>query len=154
MKAKYILIVLCVLCVRMGFAQDKLFEKYSEMDNVTSIYISKAMFRMIPNIKDLDMNLATLKDKIEALQLINCSEAELISRMRKDFSQLVQSGRLELMRIRDGKKRITFYSDQKGNRIRELLMLADTDSSFTVIQLTGDFTLKDIQDLTDKATAN
>jgi hypothetical protein len=138
----------------MGFAQDKLFEKYSEMDNVTSIYISKAMFRMIPNIKDLDMNLATLKDKIEALQLINCSEAELISRMRKDFSQLVQSGRLELMRIRDGKKRITFYSDQKGNRIRELLMLADTDSSFTVIQLTGDFTLKDIQDLTDKATAN
>jgi hypothetical protein len=141
--------MLCLLCTKAGFAQDKLFEKYADMDNVTSIYISRAMFRMMPEVKGV--NLASLIKKMESLQLINCEKAEQISLMRKDFSQL--SGRMEeLMRIRNGKTCVTFYSGMKGDRVKELLMLADADSSFTVIQLTGNFTLKDIQELTDKVS--
>jgi phosphopentomutase len=140
-----------MLCVKAGFAQDKLFEKYADMDNVTSVYISKAMFRMMPDMNNLGVNLAELKEKMESLQLINSEKTEQISLMRQDFSQLVQRGHQELMRIHNGKTNVTFYFGMKSDRIAELLMLADTDSSFTVIQLTGDFTLKDIQELTNKA---
>jgi hypothetical protein len=147
MKAKHILTILCLLCTKAGFAQDKLFDKYADMDNVTSIYISKAMFQMMPEIKDAGVNLSRLKGKMESFRLISSGREEQISLMRKDFSQPVQSGRQELMRIRDGHTRVTFYSGVKGDRISELLVLADADSSFTVIQLTGDFTLKDIQEL-------
>ena len=48
MKTKNILLILFLCCTSICFAQNKLFDKYSEMDNVTSVYISKAMFQMLP----------------------------------------------------------------------------------------------------------
>jgi hypothetical protein len=36
------LIALCLLCTSIGFAQNKLSDKFAEMDDVTSVYISKA----------------------------------------------------------------------------------------------------------------
>jgi hypothetical protein len=70
--------------------------------------------------------------------------------MRKDFTQLVSSEHQELMRVRDGKTRATFYADIHGDQVKNLLMLADTDSSFTVIQLLGNFSLKDVQDIANE----
>jgi hypothetical protein len=106
------------------------------------------MFQMMPAIENVGMNLMNLKGKVESLQLVSTEKQDKIPLMRKEFSQLVQSQHQELIRIKDGKTRVTFYSDMKGDRIKDLLMLADTDSSFTVIHLTGNFTLKDIQDIT------
>ena len=50
MKTKNILLILFLCCTSICFAQNKLFDKYSEIDNVTSVYISKAMFQMMPKI--------------------------------------------------------------------------------------------------------
>ena len=97
MKTKNILLIFFLCCTSICFAQNKLFDKYSEMDNVTSVYISKKMFQM---------------------------------------------------RVKDGNTRATFYVKQKGDLISELIMLADTDKSFSVIQLIGNFTLQDIQEIT------
>jgi hypothetical protein len=148
MKAKHhLLVALCMLCSSVSFAQSQLFDKYAEMDNVTSVYISKAMFNMMPTVGDIGLSLMNMKGKVESLQLVSTEQAEQILQMRKDFSQLVGRQHQELMRVRDGKTRATFYADMKGDQVEDLLMLADTDSSFTVIQLLGNFTLKDIQDI-------
>ena len=52
------------------------------------------------------------------------------------------------MRVKYGNTRATFNVKQKGDLISELIMLADTDKSFSVIQLIGNFTLQDIQEIT------
>ena len=70
--------------------------------------------------------------------------------MRKDFKGLISKDHEELMRVKDGNTRATFYVKQKGDLISELIMLADTDKSFSVIQLVGNFTLQDIQEITQK----
>lgn len=149
MKTKYVVIViLCLLCTHTGFAQsNKLFDKYADMDNVTSVYISKAMFQMMPTVGDVGLNLMNMKGKIESLQLVSTERVDQIPAMRKEFTQLVNSQHQELMRVRDGKTRATFYATMKGEQVKDLLMLADADSSFTVIQLLGNFTLQDIQDI-------
>jgi len=149
MKTKYIIIVtLCLLCVHTGFSQsNKLFDKYADMDNVTSVYISKAMFQMMPTVENVGLNLVNMKGKIESLQLISTERSDQIPSMRKEFSQLVNNQHQELMRVKDGKSRITFYANMKGDQIKDLLMLSDADSSFTVIQLLGNFSLQDIQDI-------
>lgn len=151
MKTKCKILFLCLLYTGFCFAQNELFDKYAEKDNVTSVYISKAMFDMIPSIGDVGLSLTNLKGKIESLQLITTEQQELIQQMRKEFSQLVGSRHQELIRVRDGKTRATFYADMKGDQVKDLLMLADTDSNFTVIQLRGNFTLRDIQSIADKA---
>ena len=52
------------------------------------------------------------------------------------------------MRVRDGESKITFYIKQKGELINELIMLSDDEKEFSVIQLLGQFTLQDIQEIT------
>ncbi|MDR1202857.1 MAG: DUF4252 domain-containing protein [Tannerellaceae bacterium] len=148
MKTKHILIILCFFCTTTTFAQDKLFDKYAEMDNVTSVYISKAMFQMMPTIANVGLNLMNMKGKIESLQLITTERADQIPQMRKEFTQFINKQHQELMRVKDGKTRATFYADMEGEQVKNLLMLADTDSSFTAIRLVGNFTLQDIQEIT------
>jgi hypothetical protein len=148
MKIKPILMALCLFCTTLAFAQDKLFDKYAEMDSVTSVYISKAMFLMMPVIENVGLNLMNMKGKIESLQLISTERADQIPQMRKEFTQLINKQHQELMRVRDGKTRATFYADMNGEQVKNLLMLADTDSSFTVIRLSGNFTLQDVQEIT------
>jgi hypothetical protein len=147
MKTKNILIIICLFCTSAGFAQNKLFDKYADMDDVTSVYISKAMFQMMPAIEQAGVNLMNLKGKIESLQLVSTEKPDKIIQMKKEFLQLVTSQHQELMRVKDGNDRVNFYSDMKGDQIKELIMLAESDSSYTAIQLIGNFTLQDIQDI-------
>lgn len=148
MKTKNILLILFLCCTSLCFAQNKLFEKYSEMDNVTSVYISKAMFQMMPNMETNGLNLMNMKGKIEGLQILSTESNSLKDKMRDDFKGLIGKDHQELMRVKDGKTRATFYVKQKGDQVSELIMLADTDGRFNVIQLLGNFTLQDIQDIT------
>ena len=48
MRLKYLYTILLLCCVNICFAQNKLFDKYADMDDVTSVYISKKMFQMMP----------------------------------------------------------------------------------------------------------
>jgi len=148
MKTKYLIICFCLLSAGMSYAQNKLFDKYAEMENITSVYISKAMFEMMPKIETEGLNLMNMIGKIESLQVISSQQQDQIPQMRKDFTKLVDSKHQELMRVRNGKTRATFYANMKGDQIKDLLMLAEADTSFTVIQLLGNFSLKDVQEIT------
>jgi hypothetical protein len=141
---------LCLFCTTIGFAQNRVFEKYADMDNVTSVYISKAMFQMMPTIENVGVNLMNMKGKIESLQLVSTEKQEMIMQMKREFSRLVTTRHEELMRIKDGKTRVNFYSDIKGDRITELIMLVEAEENFTAIMLSGNFTLKDIQEIADQ----
>ena len=47
MRLKQLYTILLLCCVNICFAQNKLFDKYADMDDVTSVYISKKMFQMM-----------------------------------------------------------------------------------------------------------
>lgn len=61
MKLKNIFLILFLCCTSLCFAQDKLFEKYADMDNVTSVFISKKMFDMIPNVESGGLSFFVLR---------------------------------------------------------------------------------------------
>lgn len=147
MKTKYIFLLLCLLCSTLCFAQDKLFDKYADMNNVTSVYISKKMFQMIPSIESGGLNLANLKGKIENMQILTSDKQEIKENMKKDFSNIIGKSHEMLMRVKDNNTNAVFYVEQKGDLINEMIMLADSDSSYVVIRLAGKFTLQDIQDV-------
>jgi hypothetical protein len=105
------------------------------------------MFNMMPVLGDVGLSLVNMKGKVESLQLISTEQPELMQQMQKEFSQLVGKRHQELIRVQDGKTRAMFYASMNGEQVKDLLMLAATDSSFTVIQILGNFTLKDIQQI-------
>ena len=147
MKYKNIFLILFLCCTSLCFAQDRLFEKYADMDNVTSVFISKKMFEMMPNIESGGLDLMNLKGKINNLQILTSEKREIRDQMRKEFSGLIGKSHEELMRVKDNNTKATFYIEQKGDQINEMIMLADTDSDYVVIRITGKFTLQDIQDV-------
>lgn len=152
MKTSYLYTLLLslffVVTVAAQTNNDALFEKYAEKDGVTSVYISKKMFQLMPSMETAGLNLINMKGKIESLQILTCENESLQEQMRKDFSGLIKKEHEELMRVRDGESRITFYIKQKGELINELIMLSDDEKEFSVIQLLGQFTLQDIQEIT------
>jgi hypothetical protein len=153
MKTKCILIALCLICTSIGFAQNKLFDKYADMDDVTSVYISKAMFQMISGKTKIDkvgLNVTNMKDKIESFQLVTTEKPDKITQMKKEFSQLVTAQHQELMRVKSEDSRVRFFSNMQGDLIKELIMLVEADDNFTAILLIGSFTLKDIQEIADR----
>ena len=147
MKSKNIFLILFLCCTSLCFAQDRLFEKYADMDNVTSVFISKKMFEMMPNIESGGLDLMNLKGKINNLQILTSEKREIRDQMRKEFSGLIGKSHEELMRVKDNNTKATFYIEQKGDQINEMIMLADTESEYVIIRLTGKFTLQDIQNV-------
>ena len=153
MKTKHFIIAsLCLFCTSMGFAQNKLFDKYADMDGVTSVYISKAMFRMLSgmNMKNTvkGVDLENMKGKIESLQLVTTEKQDKVAQMKKEFSQLVTTQHEELMRVKEDSTNVRIYTLMKGELVKELIMLVDESDTFTAILLNGSFTLKDIQEIT------
>lgn len=147
MKYKNIFLILFLCCTSLCFAQDRLFEKYADMDNVTSVFISKKMFEMMPNIESGGLDLMNLKGKINNLQILTSEKREIRDQMRKEFSGLIGKSHEELMRVKDNNTKATFYIEQKGDQINEMIMLADTESEYVIIRLAGKFTLQDIQNV-------
>lgn len=151
MRLKYLYTLLLLCCVNICFAQNKLFDKYADMDDVTSVYISKKMFQMMPVVETAGLSLTNLKGKIESLQILNTERADLRERMRSEFNALIGKEHEELMRVKDGKTKANFYVKQQGELIQELVMIADMDDGgFCVMQLLGHFTLQDVQEITSE----
>ncbi|MDR1601382.1 MAG: DUF4252 domain-containing protein [Tannerella sp.] len=147
MKAKHILLIAGLSISSFCFGQQKLFDRFAGQDGVSSVYISKAMFEMLPSLGDVgDIQLSHLK-KISGINILSTEREDVRGEMRKTFKALITDKHEELMRIRDGSEDITFHVRKNGTDIEELIMLIDGSGKFTVIQIRGLFSLQDIQDI-------
>ena len=99
MRLKQLYTILLLCCVNICFAQNKLFDKYADMDDVTSVYISKKMFQMMPVMETAGLNLANLKGKIESLQILTTQKADLRERMRGEFKADMDDGSFSVMQL-------------------------------------------------------
>lgn len=147
MKMKHIFLLVFLFCTSFCFAQNKLFDKYADMDHVTSVSISKTMFDMMPDVETGGLKMMNLKGKIESLQILTTENMDLKKNIQKDFTKFMGTDYEELMRVKSDETKATFYVKKKGDQVSQLIMLADTDSSFSVIQLLGNFTIQDIQNI-------
>lgn len=151
MKTRNSLLVLFLLCSTLCFAQDKLFEKYANKDNVTSVYISKSMFQMMPdNMRAGGLDLGNLKGKIHNLQILTSENKEVKEQMKADFDAVVGKDHELLMKVKSDDTRASFFVKQKGEKISELIMLTDDEEDYVVMRLTGDFTIQDIRQIAEE----
>ena len=151
MKTRNSLLVLFFLCSTLCFAQDKLFENYADKDNVTSVYISKSMFQMMPdNMRAGGLDLGNLKGKIHNLQILTSENKEVKEQMKADFDAVVGKDHELLMKVKSDDTRASFFVKQKGEKISELIMLTDDEEDYVVMRLTGDFTIQDIRQIAEE----
>ena len=89
MRLKYLYTILLLCCVNICFAQNKRFDKYADMDDVTSVYLCKKMFQMMTVMETAGLKLASLNGKIESLQILTTQTEGLRERMRGESKALI-----------------------------------------------------------------
>lgn len=148
MKRIYILAIFATVFSLFAQAQQSFFDKYAEMEGVTSVYISKSMLSLLPDMSGSinGVNIGNLANRLENIQILSCDEPEIISKLRKETSHInTENGYEELMRVReDGDKTTIYFKDKKGKK-KEFVLLVDEKDEFTIISIVGDLTLKEIQ---------
>jgi Tol biopolymer transport system component len=103
------------------------------------------------NINTGKVDIKGIVYKIESMQIITTENKAIKEKMHADFKALTDKDKSyeELMRIKDGKDTaITFKVKKEGNDIKELIMLIDDEHDFVAIQILGNFTIEDIQNIT------
>lgn len=150
MKFKQLILIILMFWTGMASAQNKFTQKFSDMDGVTSVFISKAMLQMMPNMKTGGIDIGSIAGKLESILILTTEKASISKMMKSELPRLASSKSYEeLMRVKDEGTNVTFYIKKKNNnKVSELIMLVDEQPEFVYMQITGDMTLQDIQNIT------
>ena len=154
MKTKNWLIAAIVLLNAVGaFAQD-LFEKLGDNEQITTVYVSKALLNMFPGMADKvdvdGVDIGKIVSKLEQIDIYTSDKKEGSQLIRAEAKKLQsQSKSYEvLMRIKDEGENVIFYAERDKDRFKSLIMFVDEGNECTLIRLLGSFTAEDIQSVT------
>lgn len=163
---KYILIVLIAVLPISGFSQS-LFDKYEDLDDVTSVVVSKKAFELLakmdievddPEAQDF-MDIAT---SVSSLKVFTTDNQSIGADMKASVSKYLKSSSLtELMRVKDKDANVKFYikEGKDSDHVSELLMfvtgIKDVEANgrnfeTVLLSLTGNIDLNKISSLTNK----
>lgn len=153
MKRINILVILATVFSLFAQAQQSFFDKYAEMEGVTSVYISKNMLSLLPNVNSTvnGIHIGNIASRLDNIQILSSDESAIISKLRKETADInTQNGYKELMRVREnGEKTTIFFKDKKGKK-KEFVLLVDEKDELTIISIVGDLTLQEIQGMIQK----
>ena len=148
-----IIAIMATLCSVCSYGQQSFFDKYAEMEGVTSVYISKSMLSLFPkgqtNVNGI--NIGDIASRLDNIQILSADEQPIVNQLRKETSSInTRNGYEELMRVReDGEKTTIYFKDGKKDK-KEFVLLVDEKDEFTIISIVGDLTLQEIQGIINK----
>lgn len=101
---KSIAIAAALLLTIAAFAQDgkSIYNKYSEAENVSAVYISPAMFRLVGKIPDIkvegsDVNLGPILQAMSGLYLISSENPAINAGIKADAERFLKKNSYELL---------------------------------------------------------
>lgn len=154
MKRTSIIAILLTLCSVFGYGQQSFFDKYAEMDGVTSVYISKSMLSLFPKgqTKVNGINLGDIASRLDNIQILSSDKQDIVNKLRKETADInTRNGYEELMRVREDGEKTTIYFKEGKKGMKEFVLLVDEKDEFTIISIVGDLTLQEIQGIVNNA---
>lgn len=137
-----------------GFAQDgkSIYNKYSEAEGVSAVYISPAMFRLIgkiPNIQveNSDVDLTPIIQALSGMYLISSENPRINAEIKADANRFLEKNQYELlMEAKDGGETVRICTLGK-DIITGFVLLAFQQNEFTFISLDGKMKREDLERL-------
>ena len=155
MKTKiFFTVALLTISLLSAQAQSSdMFQRLSAHQDVTSVYISRALLSMMSNfnLNTGGVDIQRLSSRLEQIEIYNSNgNAEANRIIREGVASLVNSGTYEvLMRVQDGNNNVVFYAQKEGNYFRDLIMHVRQSNDYVLIRIMGAFTAEDIQGVMD-----
>ena len=135
---------------------DQLFDRYQEVEGVTSIKIAKPMFGMLSNLNIADSELDQIKPllaKINGLKVLitespeNGKSSNNLNQLNKEItSYLKNMNYSEMMSVKNGESKIKFLSSEAKNGLLEdiLLRIDSGNGENILVMLDGKLSMDDV----------
>jgi len=144
MKRIFALFAALLLTVT-AFAQNgkSIYQKYSEAENVSAVYISPAMFRLIGKIPNIEVdensvNLSPLIRSLSGMYIINSENRSINASLRSDVERFIKTGSYELlMEAKNDGEVVQMYTMGTEKTVTGFVMLAVDGEEVTFISLDG-----------------
>jgi hypothetical protein len=144
MKRLYILLTALLVTVT-AFAQSgkELYQKYSDLPEVSAVYVSPSMFRIIGRlpefeVEDESVDLAPIIRTMTGFYLISCEDGKVSEKLYSEVTRLVDKGKYELiMEAKEGGEATRIYSAGSGNEVMSLVMLTRDGNEVTFLGVDG-----------------
>lgn len=153
MKHSIILIAIALFLSIPTVIQAKTFDfdKMAEMEGVTSVHISKAMFKLLSGmgIKADGIDLQSVMPKLESLQIITCEKPEIIPLLKKEAEVFsTKEGYEELMRVKEDDSHTIILQKQHEDKPNEYVLVnIEGNEEFNLILMKGTLTLEELQQM-------
>lgn len=154
---KKILVIAAFLLLSTAiFAQTgrSIYNKYSEEKDVSAVYISPAMFRLIGKLPDMnlggeeDVNLTSLIKSLDGFYLIDSDNQDVNAGLEADFKRFVNGGKYELlMEVKEEGETVTLYIISNDKTVTSFVMLAKEGDECTFICMDGQMSKEDLEKL-------
>ena len=152
MKRILILAVLLLGALTASAQSGKsIYQKYSDAEGVSAVYISPAMFRLIGKIPDLEVgddhvNLAPLIRSLSGLYIINSENVRVNEKLSSEVSRFISNGRYELlMESKDGGEVVRMYTVGTEKVVNSFVMIAADGPEATFICLDGQMDRQELE---------
>ena len=151
MKKILMVAALMIASVAM-FAQSgrSIYQKYSDRENVSAVFISSAMFRMIGSIPDIQVeqdsiNLTPIIKSLKGLYILETSNPDIRESIVGDVNSFVESSKYELlMEAKDSGEIVRIYTVGDDRTVESFVMLACEPDEITFICIDGKMARDDL----------
>jgi len=158
---KKLAILIAFMITPLLVSAQGIFDMYEDEDDVTSIVVTKNMFKLLSKIEiesdDIEVKeYMEMVNNLDNIKVFITENKSIGARMKADVQAYVSSskGLEELMRVKSDGKNVKFYSKEgkDENHVSELLMFLDGKmdgkEGTVIMSITGNIDLKQISKLT------
>lgn len=167
MKKIIVLIAIAILPFT-NYAQNSIFDKFEDMDDVTTVVVTKEAFKMLAKFKSGGEEGAEYFDMVKGLnsfRVFTTENPDISKQMSNVVSKYLKSAKLvELMRVKDKDANVKIYirTGKDDDHVSELLMYVsgiekhhkEFKAESVILSLTGDIDLNKISKLTEAHIPN
>ncbi|MHB1147698.1 MAG: DUF4252 domain-containing protein, partial [Lutibacter sp.] len=128
---KIIFIIALAILPFANYAQISIFDKFEDMDDVTSVIVNKEAFKMLSKFKGNSpeaKQYAEMVKDLETLKVFTTESTAIANQMEEVVSKYLKTSKLvELMRVKDKGANVKIFirSGKDENHVSELLMFVN-----------------------------
>lgn len=153
MKKTVILAVILLLSTLSAFAQDgrSIYNKYSDEEGVSCVYISPAIFRIIktlPSVKidNSDVNLSQIVKSLSGLYVISSESERINSSLIGDVEKYLSKGKFEmLMEAKENGETTHIYTAGDEETVTSFIIMSKERDESTFVCLEGQMSRKELE---------
>ena len=152
---KFILIALAALIGTSALAQDgkSIYNKYSEAEGVSAVYISSAMFKLMKKIPDIDLegesvNLGPIIKTLTGMYIISSENPAINDDIKKDVDRFIKRGTYEmLMEAKEDGEVMRMYTMGNDAIVTGFVMMSYEQDECSFICINGEMPREALEEL-------